>query len=69
MKQDLNEGDTIIVTSFSRLARSTKDLLELVEAFENRKVGFKSLKEDISTQGASGRLILTFLGAVATFER
>jgi len=69
MKQELKEGDTVIVTSFSRLARSTKDLLELVESFESAKVGFRSLKEDISTQGASGRFILTLLGAVATFER
>ena len=69
MKQDFKEGDTVIVTSFSRLARSTKDLLELVEDFENKKIGFKSLKEDINTQGASGKFILTLLGAVATFER
>ena len=69
MKKDLKEGDTVIVTSFSRLARSTKDLLELVEGFEEEKVGFRSLKEDINTQGASGRFILTLLGAVATFER
>ena len=45
MKQNLNEGDTIIVTSFSRLARSTKDLLDLVETFKNKIAGFKSLKK------------------------
>ena len=69
MKKELHKGDTVIVTSFSRLARSTKDLLELVETFQIKGVGFKSLKEDISTQGASGKFILTLLGAVATFER
>jgi DNA invertase Pin-like site-specific DNA recombinase len=69
MKKDLHKGDTVIVTSFSRLARSTKNLLELVENFQDKMVGFKSLKEDISTQGASGKFILTLLGAVATFER
>jgi DNA invertase Pin-like site-specific DNA recombinase len=69
MKKELHKGDTVIVTSFSRLARSTKDLLELVETFQVKGVGFKSLKEDINTQGASGKFILTLLGAVATFER
>ena len=69
LRQNLQKGDTVIVTSFSRLARSTKDLLELVEAFKKAGVGFRSLKEDISTQGASGRFVLTLLGAVATFER
>ena len=69
MKKELHKGDTVIVTSFSRLARSTKDLLELVETFQNKGVGFRSLKEDINTLGASGKFILTLLGAVATFER
>ena len=69
MKKGLHKGDTVIVTSFSRLARSTKDLLELVETFDSKGIGFKSLKEDISTHGASGKLMLTLLGAVATFER
>lgn len=69
LKKQLKKGDIVIVTSFSRLARSTKDLLELVENFEKQGVGFKSLKEDINTQGASGKFVLTLLGAVATFER
>jgi DNA invertase Pin-like site-specific DNA recombinase len=69
MKKELRKGDIVIVTSFSRLARSTKNLLELVENFQDELVGFKSLKEDISTHGASGKFILTLLGAVATFER
>ncbi len=69
LKKQLKKGDMVIVTSFSRLARSTKDLLELVEDFEEQGVGFKSLKEDINTQGASGKFVLTLLGAVATFER
>ena len=69
MLSDLKSGDSVIVTSFSRLARSTQNLLDTVETFEKKKVGFRSLKENISTHGASGRFILTLLGAVATFER
>ena len=69
MLNEIEKGDTIIVTSFSRLARSTKDLLEMVEKFNELGIKFKSLKENISTEGAAGKFVLTLLGAVATFER
>jgi len=62
-------GDTFVVTSFSRFARNTKDLLEMVEELEEKNVSFKSLKENIDTKGATGKLMLTLLGAFATFER
>lgn len=62
-------GDTFVVTSFSRFARNTKDLLDMVEQLEEKNVSFRSLKENIDTTGATGKLMLTLLGAFATFER
>ena len=45
MLDRLTEGDTVVVESLSRLGRSTKDLIELVDLFEKKKVHFVSLKE------------------------
>ncbi|MEG1411623.1 MAG: recombinase family protein [Terrisporobacter sp.] len=63
------EGDTIVVHDFSRLARSTKDLLEIVELLENKKVTLISAKENIDTSTATGKLMLTMIGAINEFER
>ncbi|MBZ5753047.1 recombinase family protein [Metabacillus rhizolycopersici] len=63
------EGDTIYVADFSRLARSTKDLLELVELLESKGVQLVSIKENIDTSTPNGKLMLTMLGAINEFER
>ena len=63
------EGDTIFVWDFSRLARSTKDLLELVETMEAKGVHFKSIKENLDTSTPTGKLMLTMIGAINEFER
>lgn len=60
---------TVYIHSFDRLARNTKDLLELVELLESKGIGLKSLKEDISTDTPTGKLMLTLLGAISEFER
>lgn len=65
----IREGDTVYIESFSRLARSTKDLLDLVEYFTNKKVNLISLKENLDSTTATGKLMLTMIGAIATFER
>lgn len=62
------EGDQVVVWRLDRLARSTVDLLALVETFKQRGIGIKSLHEDISTTGASGKLVLTMFAAIAEFE-
>lgn len=64
-----HEGDTIYIHDFSRLARSTKDLLELVEYFADNGITLISLKEDLDTSTAAGKLILTVLAAINQFER
>lgn len=65
----VREDDTIYVTDFSRLARNTKDLLNIVESLDKKKVKLISLKENIDTSTASGKLMLTMIGAIAEFER
>lgn len=62
-------GDTVIVESFSRLSRSTKDLLQMVEKLSNMGVHLVSLKEDLDTTTATGKLMLTMLSALSQFER
>ncbi len=65
----VREGDNIYIESFSRLARDTRDLLNLLEVFSGKGVGVISLKENINTTSASGKLMVTLIGAVVTFER
>ena len=63
------EGDTIHIHDFSRLARSTKDLLEIVEQLNAKGVHLISNKENIDTSTPTGKLMLTMIGAIAEFER
>lgn len=63
------EGDTIYVQDFSRLARSTKDLLELVEMFREQNIHLVSLKENLDTSTPTGKLMLTMVAAINEFER
>lgn len=63
------EGDTVHIHDFSRLARSTKDLLEIVETLTAKGVTLVSNKENIDTGTPTGKLMLTMIGAIAEFER
>ena len=65
----LKMGDTVIVESLSRLGRSTKNLIELVELFQERGVHLVSLKEAVDTSTPSGKLLFTLMSAIAQFER
>jgi len=63
------EGDIIHIHDFSRLARSTKDLLEIVELLHRKGVTLVSNKENIDTSTPTGKLMLTMIGAINEFER
>ena len=63
------EGDEIYIHDFSRLARSTKDLLNIIEKLDTKGVKLVSNKENIDTHTPTGRLMLTMVGAISEFER
>ena len=66
----IREGDTVYIESFSRLARSTKDLLTLVEYItETKKAHLISLKENIDTNTPAGKMMLGIIGSIYQFER
>lgn len=62
-------GDTVVVESLSRLGRSTKDLLNLVDEFDKKDIQLVSLKESVDTKTPTGKLLLTVLSAICQFER
>ena len=63
------EGDTVVIESLSRLGRSTRDLLELVDLFQKKGVQLVSLKEQIDTGTPTSKLLFTLMSALAQFER
>ncbi len=63
------EGDTFVCTKLDRLARSVANLLAIVEKLTAKGVSLKILAMDLDTGTATGRMMLTVLGAVAAFER
>lgn len=65
----IREGDTVYVQDFSRLARSTTDLLSIIESFKQKNIIFVSDKESIDTSTATGKLMLTMIAAINEFER
>ena len=65
----VREGDTVIVSDFSRIARNTKDLLNIVDILNSKSVDFISIKEKIDTTTPQGKFMLTVFGAMAELER
>lgn len=65
----MRKGDIVVVESLSRLGRSTRDLLNLLDEFENNGVQLISLKEAIDTATPTGKLLVTVLSAISQFER
>jgi DNA invertase Pin-like site-specific DNA recombinase len=66
----LEPGDVLVVTRLDRLARSTRDLLNILATIAEREAGFRSLRDTwADTTTPHGRLMLTVLGGLAEFER
>lgn len=65
----VRDGDTIFIHDLSRIARSTKDLLELLDTLETKGVALVSNKESIDTSTATGKLMITMIAAINEFER
>lgn len=65
----VREGDTVFIHDFSRLARSTKDLLAIVEQLQDKGVHLVSNKENLDTSTPTGKLMLTMIAAINEFER
>jgi len=68
-KNYVREGDTLVVWKLDRLGRSLRDLIEIITDLHNRKIGFKSLTENIDTTTSGGKLIFHIFGSLAEFER
>ena len=69
MLEFARENDVVYIHDFSRIARSTKDLLDIVETLQSKGVYLVSNKENIDTSTPTGKLMLTMIGAINEFER
>jgi DNA invertase Pin-like site-specific DNA recombinase len=69
MLAELREGDVVVVTKYDRLARSLKNLLEIVDQIQENGAGFRSIGEDIDTTSPAGRLVFHVFASIAQFER
>lgn len=69
LKDKLRSGDTVIVESLSRISRSSKDLLGLIEYFNDNGIVLVSVKEKVDISTATGKMLVTILSALCQFER
>ena len=69
MMEYVREGDKVYIESYSRLARNTRDLLNIVHELEEKNVTVVSLKDKLDTSTAQGKFALLILQGVAQFER
>lgn len=69
VKMIVRKDDTVVIESLSRLGRSSKDLLNLIDEWDAKGVKLVSLKENIDTSTPTGKLLLTVLSAICQFER
>ena len=68
-KRRKRDGDSLTVTTLSRLARSTADLLQIVDRIDSKRASLRILDLSVDTNTAQGKLLLTMIGAISSFER
>ena len=68
LSRGIRKGDTVVCTRLDRLARSTRDLLQIAQALEDKGVNLKVLEQPVDTTNAAGKLFFTILGAFGEFE-
>jgi DNA invertase Pin-like site-specific DNA recombinase len=68
-REQLREGDVLVVWRLDRLGRSLRHLIELMAEFEGEGIGFQSVSEAIDTTTPGGKLVFHIFGALAEFER
>ena len=68
MMEFCREGDTIIVYDFSRISRSLQDLLNIIDQLEQKNVSFVSIKENMDLHEPSGKLFLSIIGAINSYQ-
>ncbi len=69
MLQFVREGDIVVVSEYSRLARNVQDLLKIIDELNARNVQLRSIKESLDTTTPHGKLMLTIFAGLAEFER
>ncbi len=69
MRDYVREGDIVVVTEYARLARSVRDLIEIIDELASKDVQLRSIKEQIDTTTPQGKLMLTIFAGLAEFER
>ena len=69
MMDYVRDGDTVVCCKLDRIARSTQNLLEIVARLETKGVSFRVLNINLDTSTPTGKLMLTMLAGIATFER
>ena len=65
----VEEGDVVLITKLDRLGRDTADMINLINRFDKMHVGLRFLDDGISTEGSTGKMVITILSAVAEAER
>jgi DNA invertase Pin-like site-specific DNA recombinase len=69
LRVKVEEGDVILVKKLDRLGRDTADMVQLIKEFDHLGVALRFLDDGISTEGATGKMVVTILSAVAQAER